>query len=320
MPEKDTAASPALPPGWTAIFDSTYNCNYFHHTLSGKTQWELPIGDPTNPATYAAPQRALTEDNSEVTESPRRASKDDNCEVLAPSTALPQPTGGGIEECRPGLVSRASGPRETPPPQAEGSIENGQKEEYTEGTPPETEQGSPLDENQSGGGEVDDGSNDGGENESEQSSANKKWIGGSSQDYVHLAEMYRLQREYADPKANLNCVLYKKRPCSDVFFPCQHRCLCPECIVTSQVVEHHHMALVPHGHCNCPLCGSVIKKIIPSAGGAEVDAYWNWVCEVNPHLPDGFLRNFRHSAAVIQKVYVVDNNKDNEPSRACVVS
>lgn len=309
MSDKDTTATPEVPPGWTAIFDPTYNCHYFHHTMSGKTQWEQPLEDPANPATYAAPLRALTEDNSDVAVSPQRALTADNCDVPAPSSVPP-----GCEECSPGLIS--SGSREgPPPPQAEVSIENDQIE-YDDDTPQATEQGSPMDENQPGD---DEATGTGAENE--QSSTNEKnWIGGSSQDYTHLAEMYRVQREYADPKANMYCVLCKKRPCSDVFFPCQHRCLCPECIVTSQVVEHHHMALVPHGHCNCPLCGSVIKKIIPSAGGAEVDAYWNWVCEVNPHLPDGFLRNFRHSAAVIQEVYVVDNNRDNEPSRTSVIT
>jgi hypothetical protein len=145
-------------------------------------------------------------------------------------------------------------------------------------------------------------------------------IGGNSQNYIHLAETYKNQRLYADPKADLQCVLCRRRLCSDVFFPCQHRCVCPECIVTQQVCEHQHINLLPHGFCNCPLCGTVIKKIIPSSGGREVEDYWKWAHEINPQLPDGFLRNFRHSAAVIEKVYMNKSEPSTTTSRSCVLS
>ena len=56
--------------------------------------------------------------------------------------------------------------------------------------------------------------------------------------------------------------------------------------------------------CNCPLCGSVIKKILESKGGREKEEYWTWALEIAPSLPPGFMRNFNHSAGVITAVYV----------------
>jgi hypothetical protein len=138
-------------------------------------------------------------------------------------------------------------------------------------------------------------------------------------DYEHLANLYKFQRKYMDAVGPLKCVLCQERLCSDVLFPCQHRCVCPECIVLHQVCEHQHMGLVKDGHFNCPLCGEIIKRIIPSAGGSEVDQYWEWVLAVKPPLPNGFMKNFRHSAAVIEKVYIQDKTQ-NEPSRLCAVS
>jgi hypothetical protein len=146
-------------------------------------------------------------------------------------------------------------------------------------------------------------------------------VGGKSQDYLHLAQTYKNQRVYCDSRADLTCVLCRQRLCLDVFFPCQHRCVCPECIVTHQICEHQHLILIPNGFFNCPLCGTIIKKIIPSAGGEEVEEYWKWVHAVNPELPEGFMRNFRHSAAVIEKIYMHDIEDTNQTkSKTCNIS
>ena len=57
-------------------------------------------------------------------------------------------------------------------------------------------------------------------------------------------------------------------------------------------------------HTTCPLCASEIKIILPFANGEEKEKYWKWVEEVKPELPATFMRNWRHSAAIIQKVYI----------------
>jgi hypothetical protein len=52
----------------------------------------------------------------------------------------------------------------------------------------------------------------------------------------------------------------------------------------------------------------VIRAILPFANGEEKENYWKWVEEVKPELPPGFLRNWKHSAAVIKKVYIDEKN------------
>lgn len=145
-------------------------------------------------------------------------------------------------------------------------------------------------------------------------------VGGKSQDYLHLAQTYKNQRLYCDKRVDLVCVLCRQRLCLDVLFPCQHRCVCPECIVMHQICEHQHLILIPNGFFNCPLCGTIIKKIIPSAGGEEVEEYWKWVHAVNPELPEGFMRNFRHSSAVIEKIYMQKEDSSQAKSKACSIS
>ena len=285
-----------LPSGWSAVFDPTYGCNYFYHAASDKTQWERPCSDTTEPdATNGSPEK---DPHQNVESVPSEGLLDNYSEQQTASSPA------NLDLSDP-IIAAASTGDDNPP-----------------GPSPEMVDGSFVDEANRCSPSATDGVDDTSKAAMNISiSPDKtKWVGGDSQDYLHLAEVYKLQRVYADPDKDMNCALCKKRLCTDVFFPCQHRCVCSECIVSQQVVEHHHLALLPNAHCNCPLCGVIIKKIIQFEGGAEVEKYWKWVCEVNPSLPDGFLRNFRHSAAVIQKVYVVDNNKDNKPSRSCVVS
>ena len=324
-----------LPSGWTSEFDPTYGRNYFHHAMSDTTQWEWPM-DSEDAAAISAEHSVLIDtvgDDEDVhgyiDTTGTEGQRDVEIETVHNSSLCgdektvvikvenQSQLGSLCDDCSSGSLgaSRTRNTKTLPPLK----LVNDQRHEQVMDTPVTTEKGSPTETNIE---------RDNIENNVRyppvyvpaSESARAKWIGGNSQNYDHLAEMYRAQRAYADPTDDLTCVLCRKRLCTDVLFPCQHRCLCPECIVVEQVVEHHHMALVPNSHCNCPLCGAVIKKIIPSTGGGEVDEYWNWVCEINPHLPDGFLRNFRHSAAVIQKVYVIDNNKDNKPSKFCAIS
>jgi len=170
-------------------------------------------------------------------------------------------------------------------------------------------------------------------------------IGGTNQDYLHMARQYKAERLYSDPRATQLCVLCTKRPATQVLFPCEHRCLCQECMVKEEICADSKMATKAHGHCNCPLCAAVIKKVLPFEHGAEVDKYWAWVYEFPPVLPDKFLKRWKHSAAVIEKVYVTkdvgpadlkkktkkgktardddnggdDDDDSSESSRSCVV-
>jgi hypothetical protein len=151
-------------------------------------------------------------------------------------------------------------------------------------------------------------------------------IGSSGQDYIHMARTYLMQRPYSDPKAKNICVLCRKNYADYVFFPCEHCCCCRTCIETEHICSDADLEFLPDGYCNCSLCATVIKLILPSEGGAEVDAYWNWVYEESVPLPPKFMKNFRHSAGVIQAVYAQNNPSSDSFENAskqldnCVVS
>ena len=148
---------------------------------------------------------------------------------------------------------------------------------------------------------------------------------GTSQDYVHMARMYKLTRPYSDPDYTALCVLCHTNFADMVFFPCEHRCVCSECIHNESICSDKEMETTPHGYCNCSLCAGIIKLILPSEGGAEVEKYWNWVYEEPIPLPSNFLRNFRHSAGVIRAVHVRNGDgKDvdsfENASKSCAIS
>lgn len=149
-------------------------------------------------------------------------------------------------------------------------------------------------------------------------------VGGKTIDYLHIAETYKFQRKYMEPGVLIRCVLCKVNPCEDVLFPCQHRCICRNCMAYEKVKEFGSHG--PSDFINCPLCGEIIKKILPHENGEEEEKYWKWVLEVNPKLPSNFLRDFRHSAAIIQKVHIDENKrarlikeKKNAKSSCCTI-
>jgi len=150
-------------------------------------------------------------------------------------------------------------------------------------------------------------------------------VGGSNQDYVHMARMYKLTRPYSDPDYTGLCVLCHTNFADMVFFPCEHRCVCSECVQNESICSDIQMESVRDGYCNCSLCAGIIKLILPSEGGAEVEKYWNWVYEEPAPLPSNFLRNFRHSEAVIKAVHVRNGDSKNvdsfeNASKSCAVS
>lgn len=65
----------------------------------------------------------------------------------------------------------------------------------------------------------------------------------------------------------------------------------------------------------CPLCNTVIKLILKHDRGVEEARYWDWVNMSKPSLPVDFLRDFKHSAAIIQKIYIDENIKRSKKER-----
>jgi hypothetical protein len=145
------------------------------------------------------------------------------------------------------------------------------------------------------------------------------------QDYASFARLYKLQRPYMDPALPALCLLCHKNYAADVFFPCQHHCICRACIRKENICDEKTFVKMSNnggsnsGYCMCSLCGGIIKLILPLEGGKEIDKYWQWVYEEKIVLSKEFMRNWKHSAGVIQTVYVDDNeatrknNKKEKP-------
>ena len=147
--------------------------------------------------------------------------------------------------------------------------------------------------------------------------------GGTSQDYLALARLYKIQRPYSDPSYQALCLLCQRNFCEDVFFPCEHHCVCRKCIRRERICEEHALKKDPNGYCQCSLCASTIKRILPMEHGAEVKKYWDWVYEEKVQLPIGFMRNWRHSGAVIKKIYIDEkyqNSGMEGVSSFCVIA
>jgi hypothetical protein len=115
-------------------------------------------------------------------------------------------------------------------------------------------------------------------------------VGELNRDYLDMARLYKLQRPYSDKNHTKKCLLCQKRKASHVFFPCEHRCVCKKCIDSEDICVESKLLTQEHGFCNCPLCATIIKKILPFQHGKEVEKYWSWVYEVpNYSLSDEFL-------------------------------
>ena len=143
----------------------------------------------------------------------------------------------------------------------------------------------------------------------------------TTKDYFHLAQTYKMHSSYqvsqlsSSGKGPPNCILCQKNKCDRVFFPCEHVCVCEECIITNQFIESEKMKYQPGGYNICPLCAMEIKKMFRFDNGRETERYWAWVHEIVPQLPTNFMKTFRHSGAIIKKIYIDEyhekNRKDN---------
>jgi hypothetical protein len=131
-----------------------------------------------------------------------------------------------------------------------------------------------------------------------------------NKDYATLAAVYSQQQyyRYTPENDNVQCYLCEAQTenqgCEDVFFPCEHRCVCRNCI--------KEFGIGPPG-CNaksgkdggewchyCPVCKQMIAKVV------SVDKVKNVVRDYGslPNLPDNFPQLFQESASML-KAHVV---------------
>jgi hypothetical protein len=147
----------------------------------------------------------------------------------------------------------------------------------------------------------------------------------TNQDYLALAKQYAMERAFSDPAATAKCVMCHRHEAQDVFFPCMHHCVCRKCIEKEKICTESDMLERPDGYCFCSICAASIRRIIPAQGGAEEQQYWDWVYQDKVTMSRDFMKRWRHSAGVIEVVFVEENRKrrlgisDEEPS-TCVLS
>ena len=110
----------------------------------------------------------------------------------------------------------------------------------------------------------------------------------TKRDYLEMARLYILQRPYNNGNYNKTCVLCRMNQATHVFFPCEHICVCEGCIENEEICSDSDILSKAHGCCTCPLCAAVIKIIILSDNGNEIEKYWSWIYEFPPCLPENF--------------------------------
>lgn len=122
-----------------------------------------------------------------------------------------------------------------------------------------------------------------------------KMSSGLNKDYGVAVSMHAMTSKFhtrqvylSESKRPPKCVLCKKRTPSSVFFPCAHSCVCDVCAKEKRVGPSSAGSAGMWEA--CPVCMSMIKKVLPLEGGREEDRYWDWVHEVKPPLPRGFAR------------------------------
>lgn len=110
-------------------------------------------------------------------------------------------------------------------------------------------------------------------------------------DYVGMANEYKNTSSYRKLDGNQTCLVCYKGKSSHVLFPCGHKCVCTACMKSNRLADS-----VPKKNARgdkwrlCPLCCEEIKRILPH-DGFEYEKYWDWVNEVKPPLPKGFVLN-----------------------------
>ena len=132
-----------------------------------------------------------------------------------------------------------------------------------------------------------------------------------NKDYGDIASEYILHAKYLTRADRVNangnivkkskrCLMCKKNPCTSVFFPCRHACVCEPCR------EEHCIGVKDSSTQSawraCPLCMEEIKIVLPR-NGKEEESYWKWVHGVKPPIPShrDFVSNFKHAGVILEK-------------------
>ena len=132
-----------------------------------------------------------------------------------------------------------------------------------------------------------------------------------SKDYVSLRCDYErtlpyrcVRGQYGDIEvlpSSAPCVLCREQVCDSVIFPCQHACLCAQCVVKCNVgPPGRQPSAADAPWSSCPVCAEDIKKVT-ALTTSDVVAYWNWAYDVRQKLPHMFARRFISHAALVAR-------------------
>ncbi|RLN73621.1 hypothetical protein BBJ28_00005368 [Nothophytophthora sp. Chile5] len=98
------------------------------------------------------------------------------------------------------------------------------------------------------------------------------------------------------------CVYCANARPTSVFFPCQHMCVCNDCIEQNSLSPDYSpsaewwyvLSLLS------AVCAVDIRLILPHTGKEE-EKYWKWVMEVKPSLPSHFKQEFKEAGKNLRK-------------------
>lgn len=154
----------------------------------------------------------------------------------------------------------------------------------------------------------------------------------TSRDYIAMAQQYQKFLPYSshsfDP--NTKCILCSLGTPDDILFPCNHRCVCRNCLSLPPLSLQFNLTKagkrprLGSEKVFCPLCNSFVKQIIPVNGmGTEEKEYWDWFFMSGknsvPSLDQNFTKHFlANTPSIVEKYsHLYTFQSDLDPLNSC---
>jgi hypothetical protein len=156
----------------------------------------------------------------------------------------------------------------------------------------------------------------------------KQAISSTSRDYIAMAHKYQRFFPYSNHffDHNTKCILCSFETPNDIFFPCNHRCVCRNCLSLPPFSPQFNLTLMDQKSSSekifCPLCNLLVKQILPINGkGTEETEYWDWVLESGknslPALDQQFLEHFSaNTSLILEKCSHYTSQSDLDPQNS----
>jgi hypothetical protein len=145
-----------------------------------------------------------------------------------------------------------------------------------------------------------------------------------TKNYADMAVEYRKQVKYIVRKDDEEhvvgahsfhppkCSMCKKNKCTKVFFPCQHACVCDECLQTHNIGILNRKKPYDNKWNACPICVEEIKYIGTLTNTSQED-YYHWLHEVKPPIPFINKKQFNDIGQTILRTGNVPNENHLKP-------